>query len=149
MSSRPLPGKNLPAAGVARRRLLGAVNRRSKENKMNNGMIESTYTDDKARKYYNWRASNYDLGAGFEEEFHEEAVRLADAQSGQHVLVVACGTGRGMIELAQAVGSTGRVDALDLSEQMIEQARAKSEALGLTGQVHFKQGNAKELPYPD
>lgn len=116
---------------------------------MNNGMIESTYTDDKARKYYNWRASNYDLGAGFEEEFHEEAVRLADAQSGQHVLVVACGTGRGMIELAQAVGSTGRVDALDLSDAMIEQARAKTEKLGLNDRVHFKQGNAKDLPYPD
>ncbi len=116
---------------------------------MKNGMIKSTYTDDKARKYYNWRASNYDIGAGFEEEFHKEAVQLADAQSGQRVLVVACGTGRGMIELAQAVGPTGRVDALDLSEKMIEESRAKTEAFKLNDRVHFKQGNAKELPYPD
>ena len=51
-----------------------------------------------------------------------------------------------MIELAQAVGPTGRVDALDLSEAMIDQARAKSEKLGLSDRVHFKQGNARELP---
>lgn len=116
---------------------------------MKNSMIESTYTDDKAKKYYAWRASNYDDLAEWEKEFHAEAVQMADAQKGQRVLVVACGTGRGMTELAQAVGPTGRVDALDLSEQMIEQARAKSTALGLEERVHFKQGNAKELPYPD
>lgn len=116
---------------------------------MKNGMIESTYTDDKAKKYYAWRASKYDVLSEWEKEFHTEAVRMADAQKGQRVLVVASGTGRGMIELAQATGSTGRVDALDLSEQMIEQARAKCETLGLKERVHFKQGNAKELPYPD
>jgi demethylmenaquinone methyltransferase/2-methoxy-6-polyprenyl-1,4-benzoquinol methylase len=116
---------------------------------MKNGMIESTYTDDKTKKYYTWRASNYDAMSEWEMEFHVEAVRLADAQKGQRVLVVACGTGRGMIELAQAVGPTGRVDALDLSEQMIEQSRAKSARLGLNDRLHFKQGNAKDLPYPN
>jgi ubiquinone/menaquinone biosynthesis C-methylase UbiE len=116
---------------------------------MKNGMIESSYTDDKAKDYYAWRAPSYDDLAEWEKEFHVEAVQMANAQEGQRVLVVACGTGRGMTELAQAVGPTGRVDALDLSEQMIEQARAKCEALGLEGRVHFKQGNAKELPYPD
>jgi ubiquinone/menaquinone biosynthesis C-methylase UbiE len=116
---------------------------------MKNGMIESTYTDDKSKKYYAWRASNYDVMAEWEREFHEEAVETAEVQKGQRVLVVACGTGRGMTELAQAVGPTGRVDALDISEQMIEQARAKTAALGLTNRVHFEQGNAKELPYPD
>ena len=112
-------------------------------------MIESTYTDDKAKKYYAWRASNYDAMAEWEKEFHTEAVQLADAREGQRALVVACGTGRGMIELAQAVGPTGRVDALDLSEQMIEEARAKCEELGLNDRVHFRVGNARELPYPD
>jgi len=116
---------------------------------MKNGMIESTYTDDKTKKYYAWRASNYDALAEWGQEFHAEAVQLADAHKGQRVLVVACGTGRGMIELAQAVGPAGRVDALDLSEAMIDQARAKSEKLGLSDRVHFKQGNARELPYPD
>ncbi len=116
---------------------------------MKNGMVESTYTDDKTQQYYAWRASNYDALAEWEKQFHAEAVQLANAQEGQRVLVVACGTGRGMIELAQSVGSTGRVDALDLSEAMLVQARAKCAQMGLRDRVYFKQGNAKELPYPD
>lgn len=116
---------------------------------MKNGMIKSTYTDDKTKKYYAWRASNYDALAEWEKEFHAEAVQLSEAQKGQHVLIVACGTGRGMIELAEAVGPTGRIDALDLSEQMMEQAHVKSEKAGLTDRIYFKQGNAKDLPYPD
>lgn len=117
---------------------------------MKQTMVEATYqAAEKVQKYYAWRAANYDALAEWEKEFHAEAVQMADAQKGQHVLVVACGTGRGMIELAQAVGPTGRVDALDLSQDMVEQARAKSEELGLDDRVYFKQGNARELPYAD
>ncbi len=117
---------------------------------MKHGMVEATHqAAEQVQKYYAWRASNYDAGAGFEVEHHAEALRLADIQEGQRVLDVACGTGRATIGLAQAVGVTGRVDALDLSEAMMEQARAKIEKLGLDNRVHFKQGNARELPYPD
>jgi demethylmenaquinone methyltransferase/2-methoxy-6-polyprenyl-1,4-benzoquinol methylase len=117
---------------------------------MNGNMVEATYqTAEKIQKYYSWRASNYDAGAGFEAEHHAEALRLANVQEGQRVLDVACGTGRGTVGLAQAVSVAGSVDALDLSEAMLDQARAKIAKLGLSARVHFKQGNAKELPYPD
>lgn len=117
---------------------------------MNQNMVEATHqTAEKIQKYYSWRASNYDAGAGFEVEHHAEALRLANVKEGQHVLDVACGTGRGTVGLARAVGAEGRVDALDLSEAMLDQARAKIEKLELSSRVHFKQGNARELPYPD
>jgi demethylmenaquinone methyltransferase/2-methoxy-6-polyprenyl-1,4-benzoquinol methylase len=117
---------------------------------MKQTMVEATHqAPQKIQKYYSWRASNYDAGAGFEVEHHAEALRLADVKEGQCVLDVACGTGRGTVGLAQAVGLTGRVDALDLSAAMLDQARAKIEKLGLSTRVHFKQGNARELPYPD
>ena len=80
---------------------------------MKNGMVETTYTDDRVKKYYAWRASNYDSLAEWEAEYHTEAVGLADAREGQCILVAACGTGRGMDELARAVGPMGRIDALD------------------------------------
>jgi ubiquinone/menaquinone biosynthesis C-methylase UbiE len=112
-------------------------------------MVEATFTEDKVKKYYAWRASNYDAGSGFEIGPHAEALKLADVQKGQHVLDVACGTGRGTVGLAEAVGPTGQVDATDLSEAMLAQAHDKIEGLGLGNQVHFKQGNARELPYPD
>src|SRR5512144_3220087 len=106
-------------------------------------MVEATHREaDQVERYYSWRASNYDAGAGFEVEHHAEALRLANVQEGQHVLDVACGTGRGTVGLAQAVGAKGRVDALDLSEAMLAQASAKIKKLGLTERVYFKQGNA-------
>jgi demethylmenaquinone methyltransferase/2-methoxy-6-polyprenyl-1,4-benzoquinol methylase len=117
---------------------------------MNNSMVESTHpAAEQITRYYSWRASNYDAGTTFEVEHHAEALRLARIQEGQHVLDVACGTGRGTVGLAQAVGTTGRVDALDLSEAMLGQARSKIEKLGLSDRVHFKQGNARGLPFPD
>jgi ubiquinone/menaquinone biosynthesis C-methylase UbiE len=116
---------------------------------MDQMMVEATHQTEQVRKYYAWRASNYDAGAGHEVEHHAEALQLAEVQQGQRVLDVACGTGRGTVGLAQAVGETGRVDALDLSDAMIDQARRKIEKLGLGDRVHFKRGNAKGLPYPD
>jgi ubiquinone/menaquinone biosynthesis C-methylase UbiE len=123
---------------------------RHPEDKMKQPMVEATHpVAEKIQQYYAWRASNYDAGAGFEAEHHAEALRLAAVEPGQRVLDVACGTGRGTVGLAQAVGSEGQVDALDLSPAMLDQARAKLEKLGLSGRVQFKQGNARELPYPD
>ena len=117
---------------------------------MKPGMVEATHqTAEKIQKYYSWRASNYDAGAGFEVVHHAEALRLAHVQEGQRVLDVACGTGRGAVGLAQAVGARGKVEALDLSAAMLNQARAKLEKLRLSDRVHFKQGNARQLPFPD
>lgn len=117
---------------------------------MKQSIVEATHqTAEKIQNYYSWRASNYDAGAGFEVEHHAEALRLAHLQEGQRVLDVACGTGRGTVGLAQAVGAEGRVDALDLSEAMLDQARAKVDKLSLSDRVCFKHGNARELPYPE
>ena len=102
-------------------------------------MVEASFpAAEKVQKYYSWRASNYDAGASFEVEHHAEALRLANVQAGQHVLDVGCGTGRGTVGLAQAVGSTGRVDALDLPQAMLDRAQSKLDGLGLSGRVHLQ-----------
>jgi len=113
-------------------------------------IVEATHpSEEKIQKYYAWRASNYDAGSSFEIEHHLEAIRLAEIMPGQHVLDVACGTGRATVDLAKSVGPDGRVDGLDLSEAMLGQARTKINNLQLGSRVHFKQGNARELPFPD
>ena len=116
---------------------------------MKNTMVEATHTEEKVRKYYKWRASNYDAGAGFEVEHHAEAIRLAGNLEGQYILDVACGTGQATKGLAKAVGIKGKVEAIDLSEAMLEQTRAKMETLGVSSRVHIQQGNAKDLPFKD
>jgi len=116
---------------------------------MKSSIVEATHqTAERVQKYYAWRASNYDAATAFEAEHHVEAIRRAAIQEGQRVLEVGCGTGRAAVDLAKAVGDTGRLDALDLTEAMLNQARAKIEKQGLSNRVHFKQGNARELPYP-
>ncbi|MBZ0283393.1 MAG: class I SAM-dependent methyltransferase [Anaerolineae bacterium] len=117
---------------------------------MKRSIVEATHqTAEKIQKYYTWRASNYDAGTGFEAEHHLEAIQMANIHEGQRVLEVACGTGRATVDLASAVDTTGRLDALDLTEAMLNQARAKIEKLGLSTRVHFKHGNARDLPYPE
>ena len=117
---------------------------------MKNNMVEATHSsEDRIKKYYTWRASNYDAGAKFEVEHHAEAVHLADIQKGQRVLDAACGTGRGTVGLAEAVGPAGRVDALDLTQAMLNAAKAKIDKLGLGQNIFFQQGNARSLPYAE
>jgi ubiquinone/menaquinone biosynthesis C-methylase UbiE len=41
------------------------------------------------------------------------------------------------------------VDALDLSPAMLDRACAKVGQFGLGSQVEFRQGDVRELPYPD
>jgi ubiquinone/menaquinone biosynthesis C-methylase UbiE len=117
---------------------------------MKTTIVEATHNDaNKVQKYYTWRAGNYDAGSAFEVEHHLEAIRLADIQPGQRLLDAACGTGRATLDLAREVGESGRVDALDLTDAMLDQARAKIEKAGLSNLVFFQQGNARQLPYPD
>jgi ubiquinone/menaquinone biosynthesis C-methylase UbiE len=117
---------------------------------MKPGIVEASQrAAEKIQRYYTWRASNYDGGSTFEVEHHAEALSLAAITPGERVLDVACGTGRGTLGLAQAVGPAGSVDAMDLTEAMLEQARRKLESQGLARRVHLRQGNARSLPYPD
>lgn len=116
---------------------------------MTSNIVEATHTEAKVKKYYHWRAGNYDAGSSFEIEHHLEAIHRAEIQAGQHILDVACGTGRATLDLARAVGQSGQVDALDLTEDMLGQARAKLEKAGLSQRVIFQQGNARALPYSD
>jgi len=116
---------------------------------MKDTIVEATHSAEKVKQYYAWRASNYDAGAKFEVEHHAEALRLTEIQKGQRVLDAACGTGRGTVGLAEAVGTGGRVDALDLSQAMLDKASAKIKKSGMSQYVFFQQGNAQSLPYPD
>ena len=59
------------------------------------------------------------------------------------------GTGRGTIGLAEAVGPGGRVDALDLTQAMLDKASAKIKKAGMSQYVFFQQGNAQSLPYDE
>ncbi len=106
-------------------------------------------TEERTRSYYEWRAEGYDKATRYEIEHHCEAIQLASIQPGMHVLEVACGTGRATLELAKQVGPEGKLDALDLSQAMLDQASKKISENGLNDRVFLRTGNALHLPFPD
>jgi len=65
---------------------------------------------------------------------------------GESVLDAGCGTGLLLEQEALAVGPEGRVEGVDYSEDMLEQARQRCADLP---QVGFHQGSVETLPYED
>jgi ubiquinone/menaquinone biosynthesis C-methylase UbiE len=95
---------------------------------------------------YNRRSQTYD-----DSEWHlqicHRLIEYSLVSSGQHILDIGTGTGHLAIAAAQIVGAEGRVIGVDISALMLEQARSKVEALGLS-HVEFQLADAEELNYP-
>ena len=77
-----------------------------------------------------------------------ELLTLAAPAPGEAVLDVACGAGVMAVAAAHAVGPTGRVVGVDLSEAMVGASRQAALDLGL-GQAAFARMDAEQLQLPD
>lgn len=73
--------------------------------------------------------------------------RLALPPNGT-VLDVGCGTGASALPAAQAVGPNGSVIGVDLSARLLDRARDKARALGLSN-IEFRCDDMTSLGYPD
>ncbi|TWI58850.1 demethylmenaquinone methyltransferase [Halalkalibacter nanhaiisediminis] len=80
--------------------------------------------------------------------WRKDTMKRMNVQNGDKALDVCCGTADWTIALAEAVGSTGKVEGLDFSKNMLKIGEQKVEERGLH-QVTLKHGNAMELPYED
>ncbi|HUP85591.1 MAG TPA: methyltransferase domain-containing protein [Acidimicrobiales bacterium] len=76
-----------------------------------------------------------------------DLLAVADLQPGERVLDVACGTGVIARLAAARVGSTGTVSAIDLSEDMIDVAKATPAPPKPV--IEWRTGNAMSLPLDD
>ena len=73
---------------------------------------------------------------------------LADVQSGERVLDVACGTGLVSLRAASAAGPGGQVVGVDISEGMVERAREEAARQGVR-HATFQRMDAETLDVPD
>ena len=89
----------------------------------------------------------YDLLAAprFTNGVRREAVARLRLRPGDSAMDLGCGTGLNIPMLVRAVGSSGRVVAVDLSPDQLKQTRERAGRLGLRN-VSLVQANAEELP---
>lgn len=78
----------------------------------------------------------------------QRMLELANIAPGHRVLDIACGTGEPALPAARAVGPTGSVLATDQAPEMLEVAREKAQAEGLTN-VEFRLVDGEEVDVPE
>lgn len=74
--------------------------------------------------------------------------QVAQLAEGEVVLDLGSGTGGDALISARRVGPTGKVYGLDMTDEMLAQARANAAAAGVTN-VEFLKGYLEEIPLPD
>jgi len=86
------------------------------------------------RHFYDLTRKYYLLG-------RDRLIRALAPPSGGSVLEIGCGTARNLIAVARRYPDA-RLFGIDISEAMLETARAKVAAAGLTGRITLAQGDA-------
>lgn len=77
------------------------------------------------------------------------AIRALEFPPRSRGLDVGCGIGNITALLAESVDPEGHVTGVDISPKMIAHATAAAEKTELTGQLSFRQGDMRELPFDD
>ena len=103
---------------------------------------------------YRKRAKRYDFTAnlyylmGFREwAYRQRAVEALGLHAGDTVVEIGCGTGLNFPLLQEAVGPTGRIIGVDLTDAMLEQARQRVADNGWSN-VELVHSDAAEYHFP-
>jgi ubiquinone/menaquinone biosynthesis C-methylase UbiE len=101
-----------------------------------------------ARQSYNRLSRWYDLIAGStEKKYRDWGLEKLSAQPGEKVLEIGFGTGHCLVLLANAVGPTGRVIGVDISDGMLAIAQERLQQEELDGRVELHLGDAAKLDF--
>jgi ubiquinone/menaquinone biosynthesis C-methylase UbiE len=103
------------------------------------------------------KISNYDrlsswysaVAGGGEAQLRRAGLRRLEPKTGEDILEIGFGTGHSIIEIAQAVGASGKVYGIDISNRMLQIAQARATGSGFGTIIALRLGDALALPYPD
>mgnify|MGYP001765645904 CR=1 FL=1 len=103
-----------------------------------------------ARRSYNRLSRRYDLLSNrFEQSIRNSGLDLLGAGEGETILEIGFGTGHSIIALAKAVGRSGMVYGIDISDGMLRIANGRVRGAGLTERVYLERGDALRLPFKE
>lgn len=107
---------------------------------------------DDIRSLFGSIAHGYDkandwMTGGMAHGWRRKLVKMSQAQTGDHVLDCATGTGDLAIEFAKVVGDSGRVLGTDFCQEMLDFAPEKASKAGVS--VDFSLADATQLPFED
>jgi SAM-dependent methyltransferase len=113
------------------------------------GPLDDGRRRSKAEITYNWASDLFDHPAlSFWNRFGQATVARAGIGPGMRVLDVCAGTGASALPAARLVGPTGRVTGVDLADNLLDLAREKASAQGLTNTT-FLRADMTDLPFAD
>jgi ubiquinone/menaquinone biosynthesis C-methylase UbiE len=107
-----------------------------------------TRSKEVARASYDKISKWYDLIAGLsEKKYRDVGLDKLGAQEDERVLELGFGTGHCILALAQSVGDSGKVYGIDISEGMLDIARARVREAGVSERVELEQGDGAKLSF--
>jgi ubiquinone/menaquinone biosynthesis C-methylase UbiE len=110
----------------------------------------STGRSEAARVSYNRMSRWYDLLSNlFERKFRDTGISMLEAKSGETILEIGFGTGHCIVALAGAMGGSGMVYGIDISDGMLHIANNRVRKAGLTETARLERGDAMQLPFKE
>jgi demethylmenaquinone methyltransferase/2-methoxy-6-polyprenyl-1,4-benzoquinol methylase len=101
----------------------------------------------KKAKHYNVTSRLYPVPGYPQQTYRTRAIRALGLGAGDSVVDIACGTGQNFPLIEEAIGPSGRIVGVDLTDAMLDQARHRVEANGW-GNVSLVQADAAEFEFP-
>jgi len=128
--------------------LLGVMPLRDKMSRNEMEISRVIRSKEEAKASYDKLSKWYDLLAGrFERRYRDIGLQKLSAKKGEIVLEIGFGTGDCLLSLAQAVGNSGQVYGIDISEGMCRITGSRLEKTGLVEQVTLICDDAAKLPF--
>jgi demethylmenaquinone methyltransferase/2-methoxy-6-polyprenyl-1,4-benzoquinol methylase len=87
------------------------------------------------------------IAGSTEKKYRDWGLENLSAQPSETILEIGFGTGHCLVALAKAVGSSGRVLGLDISDGMLSLAQKRLQEEGLNDRVDQRLGDAAKLDF--
>lgn len=112
------------------------------------GVLRVLQTKEETRNYYNKIAGVYDLlSEAAEKPMRESGIQKLAAKTGESILEIGFGTGHCLVEIGKAVGPTGKVLGIDISDKMVDLGKHLLAKANMLGYADLQRADAEKLPF--